>query len=102
MNEIEILQGGNNTCCDYEFSGNSTTATTATFLTASRPRAPVSASASNSGGRPTKRMCLFCKGEHSPTDCNVVTDKEKRHSIVRDARACFNCHNRHSVSKCKS
>ena len=99
LNEIEILEAGQNTSCDYEFSGNST-ATTATFLTASRPRTPVSAS--NSGDCPTKRMCLFCKGEHSPTDCNVVTDKERRHSIVRDTRACFNCLNRHSVSKCKS
>ena len=99
LNEIEILEAGQNTSCDYEFSGNSS-ATTATFLTASRPRTPVSAS--NSGDRPTKRMCLFCKGEHSPTDCNVVTDKEKRHSIVRDTRACLNCLNRHSVSKCKS
>ena len=100
MNKIEILEAGKNTSCDYEFSDNSTAATTATFLTASRPRTPVSAS--NNGDRPTKRMCLFCKGEHSPTDCNVVTDKEKRHSIVRDARACFNCLNRHSLSKCKS
>lgn len=51
---------------------------------------------------PTKRTCLFWKGEHNPNDCNVVTDKRKRFSIVRDARVCFNCLNRHSVSKCKS
>lgn len=46
--------------------------------------------------RPTKRTCLFCEGEHSANDWNVVTDKGKRYSIVRDARACLNCFNRHS------
>ena len=63
-----------------------------------------SAVTSNTGDRPTKRICLFCKGEHRPTDCDVVTDnlKEKRHSIVRHTKARFNCLNRHSVSKCKS
>ena len=31
-----------------------------------------------------------------------MTDKGKRYSIVSEARVCFNCLNRHSVSKCKS
>ena len=52
---------------------------------------------------PTKRTCLFCKGEHNPNYCNVVTDKGKRYSIVHDARLCFNCLNcPWTVSKCKS
>ena len=79
LNEIEILEAGQNSSSDYELSSNSTTAATAAFLMTSKPPTPV-----------------------LPPPCNVVTDKGKRYSIVRDARACFNCLNRHSVSKCKS
>ena len=100
LNEIEILEAGQNSSSDYELSSNSTTAATAAFLTSSKPHTPVLPHPTDR--RPTKRTCLFCKGEHSPNDCNVVTDKGKRYSIVRDARVCFNCLNRHSVSKCKS
>ena len=98
LNEIEILEAGQNSSSDYELSSNSTTATTAAFLTTMKPPVPPPPTEQ----RPTKRTCLFCKGEHNPNDCNVVTDKGKRYSIVRDARVCFNCLNRHSVSKCKS
>ena len=100
LNEIEILEAGQNSSSDYELSSNSTTAATAAFLTTSKPPTPVLPPPTDR--RPTKRTCLFCKGEHSSNDCNVVTDKGRRYSIVRDARVCFNCLNRHSVSKCKS
>ena len=100
LNEIEILEAGQNSSSDYELSSDSTTAATAAFLTSSKPHTPVLPPPTDR--RPTKRTCLFCKGEHSPNDCNVVTDKGKRYSIVRDARVCFNCLNLHSVSKCKS
>ena len=100
LDEIEILEAGQNSSSDYELSSNSTTAATAAFLTTSKPPTPVLPPPTDQ--RPTKRTCFFCKGEHSSNDCNVVTDKGRRYSIVRDARACFNCLNRHSVSKCKS
>ena len=100
LNEIEILEAGQNSSSDYELSSNSTTAATAAFLTTLKPHTPVPSPPTDQ--RPTKRTCLFCKGEHNPNDCNVVTDKGKRYSIVREARVCFNCLNRYSVSKCKS
>ena len=100
LNEIEILEAGQNSSSDYAFGNNSPSAATAAFFTGSKSHA--SLPPPKAGPHPTKRTCLFCKGEHSPNDCTVVTDKEKRHSIVRDARVCFNCLNRHSVTKCKS
>ena len=98
MNEIEILEAGQNSFSDYELSSNSTTAATAAFLTTVKP--PVFPPPTEQ--RPTKRTCLFCKGEHNLNHCNIVTDKGKRYSIVRDARVCFNCLNSHSVAKCRS
>ena len=100
LNEIEILEAGQNSSSDYELGSNSTTVATAAFLTTLEPHTPLLSPPTDQ--RPTKRTCLFCKGEHNPNDCNVVTDKGKRYSIAREARVCFNCLNRHSVSKCKS
>ena len=82
LNEIEILEAGQNSSSDYELSSNSTTAATAAFLTTSKPHTPVLPSPTDQ--HPTKRTCLFCKGKHFPNDCNVVTDKGKRYSIVGD------------------
>jgi len=41
LNEIEILEAGQNSSSDYELSSNSTTAATAAFLTTSKPHTPV-------------------------------------------------------------
>ena len=98
LNEIEILEAGQNISSDYELSSNSTTVATAAFLTTMKQ--PVLPPPTEQ--RPTKRTCLFCKGEHNPNHCNVVKDKGKRYSIVRDERVCFKCLNRHSVSKSRS
>ena len=100
LNEIEILEAGQNSSSDYEFNNRSTSTATAAFFMGSKPHSLLSPS--NPGHHPTKQTCLFCKGDHSPNDCNVVTDKERRYALVRDARVCFNCLNRHPVSKCKS
>ena len=100
LNEIEILEAGQNSSSDYQFNNRSTSTATAAFFMGSKPHSLLSPS--NPGHHPTKQTCLFCKGDHSPNDCNVVTDKERRYALVRDARVCFNCLNRHLVSKCKS
>ena len=46
---------------------------------------------------------MYCKGPHGANECTVVTDKNKRHDIVREAKLCFNClNNNHRVSQCKT
>ena len=67
LNEIEILEAGQNSSSDYDLSSNSTTSATA-FLATSKPPTPVLPS-------PTDRPP---PSEHSPNNCNVVTDKGKR------------------------
>lgn len=98
LNEVEILEAGQ--CSPHEFDLNGklpTTNATAAFFTNSTSTVPRMFS-----NRSSKRECIFCKGQHYPTECTVITDKEKRHAIVRDAKACFNCLNHHQVSQCKS
>ena len=49
-----------------------------------------------------KLICVYCKGEHSPTLCNVVTDSQKRLEIIKRENLCFNCLGSHKVAQCNS
>ena len=49
-----------------------------------------------------KLICVYCKGEHSPTSCNVVTDSQKRLEIIKRENLCFNCLGSHKVAHCNS
>ncbi|XP_065911263.1 uncharacterized protein [Dysidea avara] len=49
-----------------------------------------------------KQQCVFCKKAHSPHNCDVVTDCQKRFDIVKGSNLCFNCLAHHRVSQCPS
>ncbi|VDH92879.1 Hypothetical predicted protein [Mytilus galloprovincialis] len=48
------------------------------------------------------RTCIFCSGEHYPTECSEVTDANARNQIVKQKQLCFNCLGSHRVAACKS
>ncbi|XP_063442697.1 uncharacterized protein LOC134722997 [Mytilus trossulus] len=48
------------------------------------------------------RTCIFCSGEHYPTECFEVTDANARNQIVKQKQLCFNCLGSHRVAACKS
>ena len=45
--------------------------------------------------------CAFCKGSHSPTKCEVITNRQARKEFVVQKNLCFNCLGRHKVNICK-
>ncbi|XP_071179213.1 uncharacterized protein [Mytilus edulis] len=47
------------------------------------------------------RTCIFCSGEHYPTECSEVTDANTRNQIVKQKQLCFNCLGSHRVAACK-
>ena len=49
-----------------------------------------------------KPLCVYCKGDHSPSVCDVVNDVQKRLEIVKRGNLCFNCLGNHKVSLCNS
>ena len=49
-----------------------------------------------------KPLCGYCKGDHSPSVCDVVNDVQKRLEIVKRGNLCFNCLGNHKVSLCNS
>ena len=54
----------------------------------------------NIGGK--DRVCVYCKGAHSTTNCNVITDHQKRVEHIKKEGLCFNCLARHRVAQCSS
>ena len=58
-----------------------------------------------STGRPkasSQRSCAFCKGPHSPMDCQKVSTSQARKEFVTKNSLCFNCLGNHKVSVCAS
>ena len=49
-----------------------------------------------------KIQCPFCKGSHSASLCEQITDPRQRTNIVRQERLCFNCLGHHKISACNS
>ena len=66
------------------------------------PTAAFHAGATNQPNAANQRSCAFCKGSHSPTHCDVITDKQARKEFVTQRNLCFNCLGRHKVNICKS
>lgn len=50
----------------------------------------------------TKPVCAYCKGPHSSTQCNVVSDVKARLDVVKRERLCFNCLGNHKAMHCNS
>ena len=49
-----------------------------------------------------KYTCVFCKRSHSPLNCEVIKDHQKRVEIIKHDKLCFNCFGWHKVSLCTS
>ncbi|XP_006821839.1 uncharacterized protein LOC100377489 [Saccoglossus kowalevskii] len=86
LTEIKISQVGNNNILTNQPT------ITATFHTTTRGQ---------KSARP-KRLCAYCKGSHSPSECTVVTDAKRRLEIVRRDKLCYNCLAKHLVGNCAS
>ena len=51
---------------------------------------------------PFQHSCAFCKGPHSPTDCQKVSTSQARKEFDTENSLCFNCLGKHKVSVCAS
>ncbi|XP_065894502.1 uncharacterized protein [Dysidea avara] len=51
---------------------------------------------------PSQRTCVFCKGSHSPMDCQTLASTQARKEFVTEKSLCFNCLGKHKVSACTS
>ena len=49
-----------------------------------------------------KQLCVYCKGDHSSSVYDIVTDVQKRLEIGKRGNLCFNCLGNHKVSLCNS
>ncbi|XP_053372929.1 uncharacterized protein LOC123565249 [Mercenaria mercenaria] len=97
LNEVNILDAGNALNTPQEVFA------TASFLTKSDIRRPEKKNKEKSSAKYTKvQTCVYCKGEHSSTDCLKVYDREHRLNIVKEKQLCFNCLGSHKVNVCKS
>ena len=47
-------------------------------------------------------MCVYCKGVHSVTNCNVTVDHHKHLEYIKKEGLCFNCLAKHRVAQCTS
>ena len=49
-----------------------------------------------------KLTCVYCKGTHTASHCDVVVSTEKRLEYVKREGLCFNCLGIHRVNQCAS
>ena len=47
-------------------------------------------------------LCVYCKGAHSATNCNIITDHHKWVEYIKREGLCFNCLAKHRVAQCTS
>ena len=97
MKEIRILETEIHTSrnLDQLFNPSTPLMTTASFYTNTRQYSPQSSSK-----RPAN--CIYCKKQHSPNSCDVVTNTQDRLAIIKRNNLCFNCLAHHKVSQCNS
>ena len=97
LQEVRILEMGT----DYSNQQGSLPKPTASFL---------AGTASGTGGHPHKKTkehqtrpgSVYCRGPHTLSTCNSITDKKKRMEIIKRDMLCFNCLGHHKISQCKS
>ncbi|XP_070578586.1 uncharacterized protein [Ptychodera flava] len=83
---------------DEETESTETPIATATFFANAETNAK-----GRQASKPKKpKTCAYCKGPHFHNDCTVVTDRSKRHEIVKRDKLCFNCLGKHKVGDCRS
>ena len=99
LKEVEILEAGRSNSDLPELPSSDPAIPTASFLTSFNRNTPPKP---NGKRPPTEQRCAYCKGKHNSLECTVVRDPVRRHTIVQEARLCFNCLGRHRVTECKS
>lgn len=97
LKEIRVLETGFYTSDQLSStpSGSHSTASFLTGIRGARTNPPP-----YSGKK--KQSCVYCKGDHFPSACDVVTDVQKRLEIVKRGNLCYNCLGNHKVSLCNS
>ena len=70
--------------------------TMASLYTGSRHHPP------NPTDRKKSMSCIYCKGPHSPSACDVVTDQQEHTAIVKRDKLCYNCLGHHKIAACNS
>ncbi|XP_063420583.1 uncharacterized protein LOC134705796 [Mytilus trossulus] len=93
--EIEILEAGQGV---MEPDRLHTTA----FFTGTKPRSHNKGKLTDTRKKVNTHTCIFCSGQHYPTECSEVTDANARNQIVKQKQLCFNCLGSHRVAACKS
>ncbi|XP_071177421.1 uncharacterized protein [Mytilus edulis] len=49
-----------------------------------------------------RKAFTFCEGKHFSNDCTDIAEHEKKISIIKEKKLCFNCFGTHIVSDCRS
>lgn len=52
--------------------------------------------------RPFTISFVYCKGTHTPVNCDTVKEPQQHLNIVKHNKLCFNCLGNHKVSQCRS
>ena len=94
LREIQILETG-----IHSSKSNHTDLlpiTMASLYTGSRHHPP------NPTDRKKSMSCIYCKGQHFPSACDVVTDQQERTAIVKRDKLCYNCLGHHKIAACNS
>ena len=52
--------------------------------------------------RKESMSCIYCKGKHFLSACDVVTDQQERTAIVKHDKLCYNCLGYHNIAACNS
>ena len=92
LQELKILEMG------ADYSTNLHTPTAAFFTNADRGQPQ-----RQQNSQHAKKSCTFCKSTtHLTSKCDVITDTQKRITIVKKENLCFNCLGHHRISQCQS
>ena len=99
LKEVEVLEAGQSNSDPPGLPSSDPAIPTASFLTSFNRNTPPKP---NGKRPPTHQGCAYCKGKHNSLECTVVQDPSRRHTIIQEARLCFNCLGRHRVAECRS
>ena len=99
LKEVQILEAGRSNSDLPEFPSSDPAIPTASFLTSFNRNTPPKP---NRKRPPTQPRCAYCKGKLNSLECTVVRDPIRRHTIIQEARLCFNCLGHHRVTECRS
>lgn len=99
LKEVEVLEAGQSNSDLPELPSSDPAIPTASFLTSFNQNTPPKLNGKRS---PNQQRCAYCKGKHNSLECTVVRDPIRRHTIIQEARLCFNCLGHHRVTECKS